>query len=79
MTNCQSSLGFDTPSFLLKNGQLTMFWNDTELTLSPQSAGGSHSLKATIRENTDSGWLKEVIKLIVKTFHAGKVSIFATS
>ena len=56
-----------------------MFWNDAELTLSSQSAGGSHSLKATIRENTDSDWLKEVIKLIVKTFHDRKVFIFAAS
>lgn len=38
-----------------------------------------YSLKATICDNADSGWLKEVIKQIVKTFHAGKVSNFATS
>ena len=41
------------------------------------SSSPPSSQRTIICEKADSGWLKEVIKLIVKTFCAGKVFNFA--
>lgn len=41
------------------------------------SSSPPSSQRTIICEEADSGWLKEVIKLIVKTFCAGKVFNFA--